>query len=922
MIRSYYLAIAGVVAAIGIFAGGVQTIQAEWRAGYTTLFQVLPRVNWINYYSNVMVDRLTRPLLALDKPGLPPVKLYISQKAQSSLMSDLPNSVKEWQKSYYLYPDGRLRKIKIRHRGDNPFNWFFEKKSWRIKTTKKHLLDNRRSINLVSPQEGDFVSEYLGYWVGREMGVLASPARMVETFINDKPKGVYLEIERLDESFLRNEGFMPVNLYKGEQYNSERAFQRDNDLFNNPSLWTKTAINNALAKDDFGDLGRFLSLIRNAETSLEDYKELVKMAPLSVWSRFAAFQTLLQSWGNSSEHNMRLVVDNWRGAVYPMTHDTVANLAGQDNFILDSGSHSLLDLYNRNSEFLLKKYEIMYAQLRKEGLYNKASAHLKTLFPKLLISLSRDGNRHQLAFTGGSGHSYLSTDDIKSQWQQILRGATKLEAWLKRELEAKPDVSWKPVSSGIEIVVDGAAPIGNLTLATTSAKQLNAPSLFWDGDGDGSLSTGDLLLPTEITSNKIIVRAKFLANRVQFVDATKRFSDVSKGPIEILATRFRLLGINGAQVTSVTAENSLTKKVASTKQDNRFGATPSKWNRPVVKTSSLAPEVWSGKIVVDKTRVIDNPVQIKAATQLRLSPGVSLIFRNKLDVLGTTVQPVTISPAVAGQPWGTFALQGQATANSQIKSLTARFGSGAVVNGINYTAMISVHDTQRINIDGLDLANNQNVDDMLHVVYSRKVSIQNFIIKTARSDAIDIDISEVRILNGRISNSGNDGVDLMSSDVLIQNVKIDNSGDKGISVGEKSNAFVYSSLIQNNKIGVESKDASRLRILQSNLTGNKTQINAYRKNWRYGQGGVVSLDKTVVIGSSKNLQSDKKSKIFINDSMLKPLPKESKTIKIDSYSDSINRKKAKAQNVASDQLPFVKKYQLLVSPEIRGMPNE
>jgi hypothetical protein len=923
MIRSYYIAIAGAVAAVGILVAGLQIVHSEWRAGYTTLFQVLPRINWINYYTNVAVDRLTRPLIASDLPGLPQVNLYISKKSQSSLMSDLPNSVKEWQKSYYLYPDGSLRKIKIRHRGDNPFNWFFEKKSWRIKTSKKRLLGNRRSINLVSPQEGDFVSEYMGYWIGRQVGVLSSPARIVETFINDKPNGVYLEIDRLDESFLRNAGFMPVNLYKGEQYNSERAFQLDNDLFNNPTLWTKSAISNARPKDDFGDLSKFFSLIRNAETSIEDFRELLKIAPLSVWGRFAAFQILLQSWGNSSEHNMRLVADNWRGMVYPVTHDTVANFASSDRFILDSGSHPLLSFYSQNSEFLLKKYEILHEQLREKKLFKKTKTHLAELFPKLLISLSRDGNRHQLALNaGGEGHSYISTDNIESQWRQILESTAKLESWLKNELEADPDVSWKPISNGIELVVGGTSPVGSLSFAVKTGKISDARALFWDADENGKISTGDLSLPTTVLDNKIVVKAKFLANRVRFIDASKSFSDATKGSFEIRPTRFRLLGIKGANIKTVFAANALTKKTSLVIKDDRPGATPGRWNWPVVKAPILKPEIWSGEIAVSRTRVLDHPVQINAGTKLKLSPGVSLIFRNKLEVLGTGTQPVLIYPAIDDKPWGTVALQGQGTAHSRIKNLKAVSGSGAMVNGINYTAMISVHDSADVLIDGIDLRTNHTVDDMLHVVYSKNVRMQNFILKDALSDAIDIDISEIKILNGKISNSGNDGIDLMSSGVLIQNVIIDNSGDKGISVGEKSNALVYSSVLKNNKIGVESKDASQLRILQSELVGNKLQVSAYRKNWRYGRGGFVSLNKSVVIGSNDSVKIDKKSQVLIFDSMLNPLPKKSKRIKIDSYSDSRLPKEARSGSFAADHLVLIKKYKLKVAPEKRGNPNE
>ena len=66
---------------------------------------------------------------------------------------------------------------------------------------------------------------------------------------------------------------MPVNIYKGELYHTSRPLESSNDLFNNPSLWSKLSVFNQRSEDDFSDLERFIKLVRLAETSNADFDD-------------------------------------------------------------------------------------------------------------------------------------------------------------------------------------------------------------------------------------------------------------------------------------------------------------------------------------------------------------------------------------------------------------------------------------------------------------------------------------------------------------------------------------------------------------------------------------------------------------------------------------------------------------------------
>ena len=106
------------------------------------------------------------------------------------------------------------------------------------------------------------------------------------------------------------------------------------------------------------------------------------------------------------------------------------------------------------------------------------------------------------------------------------------------------------------------------------------------------------------------------------------------------------------------------------------------------------------------------------------------------------------------------------------------------------------------------ITNHQKSDDVIHLVYSDNISLENIKIENAPHDAIDIDISNsIKIINSQIIKSGNDGIDFMGpgQPLKFKNLK---SGDKGLSIGESSNINLDNLLIDNNNIGIAVKDAS------------------------------------------------------------------------------------------------------------------
>ena len=73
----------------------------------------------------------------LHQTKLPKIKIYLSEQSSRKLLSNLPNSTKEWVRASIATKETEMQEISLRYRGDNPANWLKSKKHFRIKTKKK-----------------------------------------------------------------------------------------------------------------------------------------------------------------------------------------------------------------------------------------------------------------------------------------------------------------------------------------------------------------------------------------------------------------------------------------------------------------------------------------------------------------------------------------------------------------------------------------------------------------------------------------------------------------------------------------------------------------------------------------------------------------------------------------------------------------
>ncbi|MDC3091758.1 CotH kinase family protein, partial [Rickettsiales bacterium] len=349
----------------------------------------------------------------LNMEGLPQVHLYIPEKSLSNLQADLPYSSKVWQPGYLTYPNNSIKEIQIKNRGDNVRNYVFDKKSWRIKTKKKSLLNGYRNWHYVVPRGRSFLAEVISSKVSNHLGLLNADRRLVELFINSESAGILVESKRYDETWLRKQNLMPVDIYKLETNKNkiQKILQTSNSI-QNPSHWNdKRAFNNRTTKKDFlleNTLDKINKSVVYSNYSANhinfqfpettQIKEIIRR----IVSLDAHASTLL-----FEKSSLFMISDDQSGHVTILPKDPRSEYVGIDfnndtkinnvikRFMLDCNQIQLC-LSMEDSKFRHRMLSHLYQYIIYEDILNKLSDELLKIRDALKISLKRDFARIDL----------------------------------------------------------------------------------------------------------------------------------------------------------------------------------------------------------------------------------------------------------------------------------------------------------------------------------------------------------------------------------------------------------------------------------------------------------------------------------------------------------------------------------------------
>lgn len=815
----------------------------DFREGKVSAIESLPI--WLKRSQISFQNSLS--LFRGDAISLPVVNLFIPERSMESLLGNLPSSAKKYQQAQMLFPDGKIERIKVRIRGDNGRNYLLGKKSWKIKTKKSKLYHGSRNFSFHVPRKSIPVETVAAYRVSQKLGLVTPDSRLVELKVNGSNYGVFLQLMHLNEGFLRKHGFMPVEIFKSDrEIGDERA--STNRVWQNISRW-KVLAQSGRYSDEKRLLKRGLDLLNSAVFDGQSYRELKLVFPIDVWAKYAVQDILLENF-HTGNHNLRIIADDQSGFIIPIIWDPTIRF-NDDNMdfvaLLSECRVPIVCLYKQSSEFRKREFELLHKAVKDNTLGQVASEIEKDL-NSITESINRDAYRFDVE---------RNRSDIfgKSTRNTILGFANELRARensLMLMLEEEPRVSWQAGDNRIELYIKGPIPIDQIYLFGKGFNDIK--HIYYDKNNNGEIDTTDERIPIVIKDNTLIVDVSLLPN----------FSDLKDN----LPTRFVFLFDSDMQISAINVRQSLTKHRYQAPKSGDDYQTASLRNTPIVQRNERSPVIVKSILEVRQTLVTEKPYIFMPGSGMIIHPGVSVIFRKRVEFRGSRSDPITIT-SHSMDPFGVVAIHGNDASGSIMKHVAIENGSQSEVNGISYLGMLSIHNSSNILIEHLRSSSNSGADDMFHVVYGRNIILRNSQLHNAQLDAIDFDLSTIEVDGLTITRAGNDCIDVMGGSVRFRNVLVRQCGDKGISVGEKSKTEIVATTIENASIGLAAKDGSTVSITDSYFKGNSTHLDSYLKNWRYGQSGAtISVKDSQFLGVLNHFQTDTRSSIAIESSQL------------------------------------------------------
>ncbi len=293
---------------------------------------------------------------------LPRIHLFVRDADISALDAELPDSGFNYVEGRFF--DGNdFLDVKVRYRGDYATHWGFFKKSWRIRTKRKDLFQGIRKFNLITPKNELMFANHFGYELARELELLAPKSEMVVLNLNGQEQGIYLLVQQIDESLLRDHERLPGDIYSGDiRYGQDAWSPLGKRLFETPGVWKKVAINNHYPETNRYPLEQLLLAIKQQDQdTLEDLVDLDAFARLALWENLAYSRHI------DATHNWRLYFDPGRAKFYPILWDGIPFskywIPGDwqnDDWIPRemSGESPLMALLNKSPEFQAHRYRV------------------------------------------------------------------------------------------------------------------------------------------------------------------------------------------------------------------------------------------------------------------------------------------------------------------------------------------------------------------------------------------------------------------------------------------------------------------------------------------------------------------------------------------------------------------------------------
>jgi parallel beta-helix repeat protein len=803
--------------------------------------------------------------LTPDDESKPVLRLDIPRQDFDRIDGDVGAHWGEWTKASIVQGNEIRSKdlldAKFRFRGDGSAHWTTEKKSFTLKTKRGGLYNGFRTMAF---SVKDVFPQWLVGTLEKDFGLLAPEQDLVPVYLNERFYGLHRFVEPIDESFLRRHIRLPGNIFRADTAERGDYFKGlPREVFMNPFIWDRVANNDRPGAIGTKKLGEMITALNTS--TFEEHERFMALFDREELSRLLAFLLVCgDPYHMSGIHNQFWYEDPSDDKLHPIPWDV-----------------RLLDLtqpphganINRFWRAVLKDPRVWDGAMREVAQWLKDDTLLKLAEQR--VNKAATHFKNELAYDNLRAGVIPPVGTPQETLAILRKNLETLKGWLG-DAHVTATVGDATSYGGLlaDVVVSGRASVELVGFQLPAAVHPQDQWELWaDANRNGAFDfqQGDLSCAVKSESARLILERPLpLAPGV-----TGTAAALDAQPI---AYRFFLLGshyarFSGSEVT-VLLRNALTGEPINAVAAASGGAirATASLQLSLQGDASDKPRILSGKVhLVGNMTVGDREsLTVEPGTALVLDPDVSIFVKGNAVFRGTEKDPITIQRSNPDLPWGVIALQGDGASGSRFEHVKFLGGGGGLLEDIEYTGSICVHNATGVVFDHCEIANNSRCDDGLHVDRG-DVTVTNCWFHDCNADSLDLDMSTAFIAHNKIERSGNDGFDLMTCNPRIIDNDITGSADKGISVGEDSSPFVFDNRIQGCERGIEVKDRSAPIVLNTSISGCKRGVYAHIKNWRYGEAGWPKLAGSIVAGNEADWVAADDARMTLAGSQLGPL---------------------------------------------------
>ncbi|TSC71423.1 MAG: spore coat protein H [Parcubacteria group bacterium Gr01-1014_70] len=286
-------------------------------------------------------DVLYMPQTLFYTSNLPVYELELKRSDVQLLLDSLPIGTPYLTDEYKTFVKGIFRyndletEARVRYRGWASNHWNARKKSFSIELLDEAIGEHTRTLRLVIPEDRGWVAEPFEAYRAQKFGVLTPSLEYVKLRLNGHDLGVYMVIERLDESFLKRNQ-RPV----GEIFsNIDAELDSSTDLLSidNVDYWSSRIDEETNHHKEH--LSRFLYVL--SKTTDEEFAEqiprILDMERMYGWM----LQVLLaSSYHQSNSGNLNFYYDSQKDIFEPIVNDVRLHELGD---AYNVGHHRLMN---------------------------------------------------------------------------------------------------------------------------------------------------------------------------------------------------------------------------------------------------------------------------------------------------------------------------------------------------------------------------------------------------------------------------------------------------------------------------------------------------------------------------------------------------------------------------------------------------